>query len=180
MCVVTRERHRTADLVHLVALEDQSVAVDRSGKLEGRGAWVRADKETLLALEKRGSPLARALKTDIRTEGLLDRVRASNLAYILDLLSLASRAGRLASGSDQAETAAKAGEIVAFIVASDASAKSVEAATATRGLPVYALPLDREALGLRIGKGPRAVVGLRPGGPTSPLVEQLRRMALLR
>ena len=47
MCVVTRERHRTADLVHLVALEDHSVAVDRSGKLEGRGAWVRADKETL-------------------------------------------------------------------------------------------------------------------------------------
>ena len=180
MCVVTRERHRAVDLVHLVAMEDGSIAVDRAGKLDGRGAWVRADRDTLLALEKRSSPLARALKAEVRTDGLLDRVRAANLAQVLDLLSLASRAGRLASGSDQAETAAKAGEIVAFIVASDASPKSVEAATAARGLPVYPLPLDREALGLRIGKGPRAVVGLRPGGPTSSLVEQLRRMALLR
>jgi predicted RNA-binding protein YlxR (DUF448 family)/ribosomal protein L7Ae-like RNA K-turn-binding protein len=181
-CVVTRERHRTADLVHLVPLDDGAIAVDRAGKLEGRGAWVCADRVTLAALEAKPGPLARALKRDqLRVAGLLEQVRASNLVHVLDLLSLAARSGRLASGGEQVESAARGGDLVGFVIASDASPKSVESIRAkARDVPAWTLPLDREALGLRIGKGPRAVVGIRPGGPSMALADQLRRMDRLR
>jgi uncharacterized protein len=181
MCVVTRERKRTTDLVHLVALDDGTIGVDRSGKLDGRGAWVSDDRATIATLEAKAGPLARALKHEgLRTAGLLDAVRAANLAQTLDLLSLAARSGRLASGAEQVEAAARGGELVAFVLASDASERSVEAARGgAREVPAFTVPLDRDDLGTRIGKGPRAVLGVRAGGPSKALLDQLRRMVRL-
>ena len=181
MCVVSRERRRTSDLLHLVPLPDGTLAFDRTGKLDGRGAWVTADRATIEGLEARPGPLRRALEREVRVHGLLEAARAANQAHLLDLLSLAARAGRLSSGAEQVDASARSGQLVGLLLASDASPKSVEAARKHAvEVPVWVLSLDREALGLRIGKGPRAVVGVRPGGPAAALVEQLRRMALLR
>jgi len=66
------------------------------------------------------------------------------------------------------------------VVASDASERSVATTVGSRELPVYRVALDRDALGQRIGKGPRAMVGVRAGGPAPGLLLQLRRIESLR
>ena len=180
-CVATREARPRDELVHLVALPDGTVEVDRSGRLDGRGAWVAPTRAAVATLEAKPSLLARALdRPDVRVAGLLDKVRAAAWAVALDHLSLCARSGRLASGADQVESAVRAGELAALLVASDASPRSVATVVGRRELPVFALALDREALGLRIGKGPRAMVGVRPGGPSAGLLLQLRRIESLR
>lgn len=178
--MVTRAVRPPGELLHLVIGEDGAAHVDRSGKAPGRGAWVTPTREALEELERKPGMLARALDTEgIRTAGLLEEARAVNFAAVLDLLSLAARSGRLASGGDQVRDARRGGELVALVAAADASAQSVDAARGDAELETFVVPLDRDALGHRIGKGPRAVVGIRPGGPATALVDRLRRMRAL-
>jgi len=180
-CVATREPHPRDELVHLVALPDGTVEVDRSGRLDGRGAWVQPTRAAVDALVARPGLLGRALgRPDLKLTGLLEKVQAATWAVALDQLSLCARSGRLASGADQVESALRAGELVALVVASDASERSVATTVGSRELPVYRVALDRDALGQRIGKGPRAMVGVRAGGPAPGLLLQLRRIESLR
>lgn len=180
-CIVTREAHPAEELVRLVAGPDGDVEVDYRGKLPGRGAWVRPTAAALHALEAKPAPIFRALESDrLRVEGLLARVRASNLRAVLDMMSLAARAGCLWSGADAVRDALSA-DVVGLVVASDASERSVADVTGRRpDLPVFVLPLDREELGRRIGKGPRAVVAVGRGATSGALMRELRRMTDLR
>lgn len=180
-CVVTREAHPAADLIHLVLTPEGEAVVDRSGKAPGRGAWVTPTREILEQLERRPGVLHRALEAEsVRVDDLVGQARAVTLAAALDLLSLCARSGRVASGADQVRDAARAGQLLFFVAAVDASPKSVEAArSGAPTLPVLTLPLDRDALGHRVGKGARAVLGIRPTGPSEALLRLLRRLASL-
>lgn len=186
-CIVTREEGGPRELLRLVALDDGQVLVDRSGKLPGRGAWITPTRAAFAQLEKKPGLLLRALQLEgvnpeqAGVRALLAQAQAVTEASVLDLLSLAARSGRLASGAEQVAAAVREeGGVVGLVVAADASPQSVEAARGARELPVWTLGLTREELGRRIGKGPRAVLALRAGGPTDALVRQLRRRDDLR
>lgn len=186
-CIVTRQEGGPKDLLRLVALDDGRVVVDRSGKLPGRGAWITPSRAVFAQLEKKPGLLLRALQLEgvnpeqAGVRGLLAEAQAVTDAAILDLLSLAARSGRLASGAEQVAAAVREeGGVAGLVVAADASPQSVEAAKGARELPVWTLALTRDELGRRIGKGPRAVLALRTGGPTDALVRQLRRRDDLR
>jgi predicted RNA-binding protein YlxR (DUF448 family) len=181
-CVVTREEHGPDALVRLCVGPDGRVEVDYRGKLGGRGAWVLPRREVVAQAEAKPAILRRALDApEASVEGLLERVRAANLRAMLELLSLAARAGAIAGGAEQVEGAALAGALTALVVATDASERSVAHATAAApSLPVLNVPLDRDALGQRVGKGPRAVLGLRPSAVTRALLRELRTMEGLR
>lgn len=189
-CIATREDHPQADLVRIFAgpsLEDtggplDSAYVEANNKHRdtGRGAWVLPTADAIRVLVQEPKRVARALKLPaIDTSALLERAQAMADARMLDFLSLSSRSGRLASGADAATIAVRAGDAAALLVASDASAGSVADIKGARDIPVYILPLDREALGHRIGKGDRAVIALRRGGPAADLLKWLQRRAAL-
>lgn len=178
-CAVTREEHSPDDLVRVLAGPDGVVEVDYRAKLGGRGAWLLPRRDVIETAEAKPAILRRALHAEgARTEGLLERVRAANLRAVLDSLSLASRAGCIASGGEQVDSTVRAGDAIALVVATDASPKSVP--EARPNLPILTAPLDREALGQRIGKGPRAVLALRGSSVTRTLVRELHRMQELR
>lgn len=184
-CVVTREARPQTELLRLALLPTGEVAVDRSGKLPGRGAWVVPTREALELLQSRPGMLGRAFELEnpgsLRADDLLAQARAVTRATMLDLLSLSARSGCLHSGADQVTAAVRGGQVVALLVAADASEQSVSAARGAReGIPVFRSELDREGLGRRIGKGPRAVVALGGYGPARALLEQLRRTDALR
>lgn len=183
-CVVTHEALAQRDLLRLVAVEGHAL-VDRSGKLPGRGAWVKPERAAVERLVQKPGMLGRALELEspgaLVTSDLLEQARAVTAASVLDLLSLAARSGCLASGGDSATAAVRAGEALALLVASDASEQSVASVRGARPeLEVFALPLDRESLGHKIGKGARAVVAVKRGGPATALIHQLRRTEALR
>lgn len=189
-CIATREDYPQADLVRIFAgptLDDpsgplESAYIEASNKHRdsGRGAWVLPTADAIRVLVQEPKRVARALKLpSIDTSALLERAQAMADARMLDFLSLSSRSGRLASGADAATMAVRAGDAAALLVASDASAGSVADIKGARDIPVYILPLDREALGRRIGKGDRAVIALRRGGPATDLLKWLQRRVAL-
>jgi predicted RNA-binding protein YlxR (DUF448 family) len=181
--VVTRENASPNGLVRVCLGPDNVVYVDYGARLGGRGAWLTPRRDVIATAEAKPGLLARALEAEggCVTAGLLERVREANLRSVADLLSLSARAGALASGAEQAQAAVRSGELLGLLVASDASATSLaDAQGAREDLVVWSVPWDREELGRRIGKGPRAIVALRPSAPTRALAEQLRRMQDLR
>jgi ribosomal protein L7Ae-like RNA K-turn-binding protein len=95
-----------------------------------------------------------------------------------DGLSLAAAGGGLVFGHDAVEAAARSGAIVGLLTASDASERTV-ASVRSETIPTWALPLDREALGRRVGQGTLAVIGVRDVACTVHLRRQLRRWTRL-
>ena len=66
-CVVTREQLEKKDLLRVVKSKEGIVSVDETGKLNGRGAYIKKDLETL-ELAKKNKALDRALETTISEE----------------------------------------------------------------------------------------------------------------
>jgi len=181
-CVVSREAYPPERMVHLVAGLDGFVEIDRSGKLDGRGAWVFPHLSHLNTLESKPQILAKALKAPgIKVEGLRPRVLAAAWARVLELLSLAARAGQVAGGAEQLTEALKAGQLRLVLLASDTSEESIAKIKSSSGsIPCVKMELDKEALGARVGKGPRAALGLRAGSLSRAIAEQLPRIEELR
>ena len=66
-CVVTKEKFEKKDLLRVVKSKEGIVSVDETGKLNGRGAYIKKDLETL-ELAKKNKALDRALETTISDE----------------------------------------------------------------------------------------------------------------
>lgn len=180
-CVVTREAGDPASLVRIVVGPDGEAGVDYRAKLKGRGAWLSVRRETIEEAERKPALLRRALEAPtLDTAGLLERVRAANLAAVLDFLSLCARAGALVGGAD-ALGRLRPEQVVAYVTASDSSQASLENVTKVLvDVPAFALPLDKDTLGARVGKGPRVAIAVRDASPSRALLVELRRMLALR
>ena len=66
-CVVTKEQFEKKDLLRVVKSKEGIVSVDETGKLNGRGAYIKKDLE-VLDLAKKTKALDRALDTTISDE----------------------------------------------------------------------------------------------------------------
>ena len=52
MCVVTREKFPKNELIRVVKTPEGKVIIDESGKANGRGAYLKKDKEVFLKARK--------------------------------------------------------------------------------------------------------------------------------
>jgi predicted RNA-binding protein YlxR (DUF448 family) len=179
-CVVRRERADPDALVRVFAGPDGVAHVDWHGRWKGRGAWLTCERAVIEEAQRKPGLLQRALDAgSLDVSGLLAEARGANATAVGDLLALSARAGAAVSGADALERTA-AESLVALVFAEDASEASRAAATRQfPTLPAFSPPLTREALGHKIGKGPRAVLGLRPAAPVRALIRELRRMQAL-
>ncbi|RLK62444.1 YlxR family protein [Atopobacter sp. AH10] len=66
-CVVTNSLHPKKELVRIVRQSDQTVAIDPSGKLNGRGAYIALDP-ALVAVAKEKRIFERQLEVEIRED----------------------------------------------------------------------------------------------------------------
>ncbi len=66
-CVVTKEQLEKKDLLRIVKNKDGEIFVDETGKINGRGAYIKKDLDTL-ELAKKNKALDRALETEIPEE----------------------------------------------------------------------------------------------------------------
>ena len=67
MCVVTRERFPKNELIRVVKTPEGSIIVDETGKANGRGAYLKKDKEVFLKAQK-SKILDRQLETNVPSE----------------------------------------------------------------------------------------------------------------
>ena len=66
-CVVTQERFPKQELIRVVRTPENTVEIDKTGKLNGHGAYIQKSLETLNKAKK-SKALARALEMDIPEE----------------------------------------------------------------------------------------------------------------
>ena len=165
-CILTRRPAAKDSLIRLALGPDGQVAPDVRARAPGRGAWIGVDKAALEAARANGKlrgVLARAFKTsDLAVpDDLADRVEAALRRSALDRLGLEARAGKLITGAEKVETAARRGEVHMLIHASDAAEEgrrkldqawrvgSDEQGSGRRGL---VFPADRAILSLALGR----------------------------
>jgi hypothetical protein len=180
-CAACREQENRDVLVRLVAHpETGRVVVDLAGRLPGRGVWLHARRGCLDRVVRQPGRLQVLRDGPVDASSLAVDFPAAILRAALDALSLAAASGALIGGFDLLSGALRRGEVACLVLASDASERTTsEIRSAADGIPAITLPLDRTALGARIGKGPRAALGVRPTRSTAGLLVLLRRLGEL-
>ena len=97
-----------------------------------------------------------------------------------DGLSQAAAAGALIGGHEKLKVAIAKGDILHVVTASDASSRTLEALRIVAvDIPFTELPVDRVAMGAKVGKGARAALGIRRSRSASHLLTQLHRLSKL-
>lgn len=178
-CAACREKAERDgdDLVRLVRSPDGHVVVDLRGKLPGRGAWVHARATCVAKVEQR--PGALRLGTPISATGLVGEMRSRIVNAALDGISMAQAAGAVVSGAQQLQAALSKGMLHSVLLADDASDRTVADLMDVAGEQVRMVrfPISTVDLGARIGRGPRAAVGVTSSRAGVHLRRQLRRLA---
>lgn len=63
-CIVSQTQHPKKDLIRVVLTPEDLVVIDETGRMNGRGAYVLRDLETI-AQAKKSRAIDRALKTKV-------------------------------------------------------------------------------------------------------------------
>ena len=73
-CVATLESHPKKDLLRIVKTPDDQVCIDMTGRMNGRGAYLKKSKDAVeLAIKRKA--LSRALEIDI-PQDIFDELKA--------------------------------------------------------------------------------------------------------
>jgi len=120
-CIVTRDTGPKAGLIRFVAAPDGEIVPDLAGRLPGRGIWVSADRKVLAQATAKGH-FARAARRQVRVPpDLVERVEALLAARVVELLSLARKAGQAVAGLEKTKDALVSGGAALLLQAADGS-----------------------------------------------------------
>ena len=129
-CAVTGAVRPVEELMRFVIAPDGTAVPDLKRRLPGRGIWITATRQALRVAMARKT-FARGFKREVRvasdlvetTERLIERAA-------LDALAMCHKAGRVAIGFANVETALARAPIVAVLHAAEAAADGVRKLTA--------------------------------------------------
>ena len=112
-----------AGLVRFVAGPDDIVVPDLADRLPGRGMWVTADAAALETAARKGH-FARAARRPVKAPAdLAAQVEALLAGRLVDLVSLARKAGQALAGLEKTKAALASGEARLLIQAADGSVR---------------------------------------------------------
>jgi predicted RNA-binding protein YlxR (DUF448 family) len=187
-CIVTRAERPTADLIRFAAGPDGTVVPDLGCRLPGRGAWVCADWASVAAAVKRKA-FSRSMKKDVSVPAdLADQVERLMLRRVCDALSIARKAGLVATGFTKIDAAITAGEPMALLHGSDASEDGVQKldrrfAAMCRDAgrtPIVVRDFTIEQMSLALGRANVVHAALMVGGAARSFLSEAERLARYR
>jgi hypothetical protein len=179
-CIVTGERQPQAGLIRFVVGPDGQVVPDILGRLPGRGIYVAA---SFAALDKAAGKgvFARAARQPVKVpEALTDMVEALMLRRVVDLISLARKAGEAVTGYEKVKEWLIKGRAVALIQASDGSERGKSKLRPPDGKNRYIGCLTAQEMGLAFGREHAIHGALAAGGLGQRVVEEAARLAGIR
>ncbi len=179
-CIATGEVGSTTGMIRFVVGPDSQVVPDLAGKLPGRGIWVSANRAALdLAVKKRA--FARGAKQQVTVpEGLVDAVEAGLARRVVDLLSLARKAGLAVAGYEKVRGWLQTGEAVVLLQAADGSERGKTKLRLSEEDGDYFDCMTANELGLSFGRDHAIHAALCSGGLTTRVVEDASRLSGLR
>jgi predicted RNA-binding protein YlxR (DUF448 family) len=183
-CAVSRAHKPPEELIRFVAGPDGAIVPDLARRLPGRGVWVDATREAVVAAVRKGA-FARSLKRQISVRpdlpAMVERLMARRLA---DALSIANKAGLVVAGFAKVDELITRGGAAVLVHAADAAADGVakldrkfKALADARGKPA---PIIRELTGaemsLAMGRPNVIHAAAAGGGAAHRLIEEARRL----
>ena len=125
-CVATRAVRPVEHMIRFVIAPNGEAVVDLKQNLPGRGVWVTATRSALDRALK-ANAFARGFRRDVRLAGdLVPRTERLLENAALDALAVARKAGLVAMGFAQVETALKREAVIALLHAAEAASDGVK------------------------------------------------------
>ncbi len=185
-CVVTRAVRPAEDMIRFVIAPNGQPVADLKHNLPGRGVWVTGTRSALDAAVK-ANAFARGFRRDVRLApdlvGCTERLLES---AALDALAVARKAGLVATGFVQVETALKREVVVALLHAAQAGPDGVKKLDSAlkqsrQGASVRSVRiLTSGQLDLALGRPNVIHAALLAGRATETFMARLRRLERFR
>lgn len=178
-CIVTREAAPKRGLIRFVLGPDGALVFDLAEKLPGRGLWVTADRAVLSQAVAKNA-FARAARQPVTLPpGLEDLIEGALARRVIDLISLARKAGRAVAGYEKVKGWLLTENVRALIQASDGSGRGKSKLSTPEGAR-YIGCLTAAELGMAFGRESTIHAALTGGGLTDRVILDAARLAGLR
>lgn len=183
-CIATGEVQGKQWLIRFVVGPESRIYPDVEGKLPGRGIWVSADRAALTKAAGKGL-FARAAKQPVVVPpGLVEEVEALILRRVVELISLARKAGEAVMGYEKVCDWLVKGTAAVLLQAADGSergkAKLHPPTAGADGIETFIGCLSAAELGLAFGREHVIHGALAAGGLNARVVEEAARLSGLR
>ncbi|MFI0395717.1 RNA-binding protein [Paracoccus jiaweipingae] len=178
-CLVTGEVQPKHGLIRFVAGPDGMIVPDLAEKLPGRGVWVTADRAAIDKAAAKGL-FARGAKAPVKApEGLSDLVEAGLARRVVELVSLARKAGYAVAGFEKVKDWLAQGRARVLLQASDGSERGKGKLWTPQGGRWFGC-LTAAEMGLAFGRDHAIHGALAPSGLTDKLIRDADRLTGLR
>jgi predicted RNA-binding protein YlxR (DUF448 family) len=179
-CIVTGESQPKGGLIRFGLGPDGQVVPDLLGRLPGRGFYVSADRAALERAVAKGLFARAARRPVVLPEGLVDGIEAQLARRVVDLISLARKAGEAVTGFEKVKDWLVKGQARVLIQASDGSERGKSKLRPPEGNDTFIGCLTARELGLAFGREHAIHGALAGGGLTTRVVEEAARLAGIR
>ncbi len=179
-CIASRESLPKAAMVRFAVSPDGLMTPDIEEKLPGRGCWVKSDRQSLDAAERRNL-FSRSVRSPVRTpRNLAGLVEEGLLARITRLLALARKSGNAVAGFEKAREKILAGRVRLLLQASDGSERQRAKLDRCLSVPETHICLKGCELGVAFGRDAVIHVAVQRGRLAAGMSRELCRLACLR
>ncbi len=176
-CIVTGESQPKAGLIRFVVGPDAQVVPDIMGRLPGRGMYVAADRDAIAKAATKGL-FSRAAKQVVKApEGLAEQVETLLARRVIELLSLARKAGQAVTGYEKVKDWLVKGQAIALVQASDGSERGKSKLRPPERKNGFIGCLTSQEMGLAFGREHAIHAALAAGGLGLRVVEEAARLA---
>ena len=179
-CIVTGDSGPKSGLIRFVVGPDNVLVPDLAEKLPGRGIWLSADGLAVeTAVKKR--LFARAARQEVVVpEVLLDLLLSEVRKRLIELVSLARKAGVAICGLEKVKAVLEEGSAKLLVQASDGSEREKSRLRPPNGPETYIECLNSDELGLAFGRDNVIHAALKAGGITDRVAYEAARLTGLR
>ncbi|MCR8724433.1 RNA-binding protein [Frigidibacter sp. ROC022] len=178
-CIVSGDSGPKAGLIRFVIGPEGQVVPDILGKLPGRGIYVGADRASLTKAAE-GGLFARAAKAPVVVpDGLVDAVERQLTRRLVELVSMARKAGLAVAGFEKVKDWLAKGRAKVLLQASDGSERGKSKLWTPEGGRFFGC-LTSDELGLAFGRESVIHAALAAGGLTRRVIEDAARLAGVR
>src|SRR5947207_6741427 len=185
-CVVTRSVRPIEDMIRFVIAPNGEVVADLKHNLPGRGVWMTATQSALTTAINTMA-FARGFRREVRLgANLVAGVERLLENAVLDALAMARKAGSVAMGFAQVETALRREPVIALVHAAEAASDGVKkldsALRQNRQVGTVAIIriLTAAQLDLALGRPNVIHAALLAGRATEAFMGRLRRLERFR
>ena len=180
-CIVSGESQPKAGLIRFCIGPDGAVVPDLLNRLPGRGIYVAADRAAIAKAAAKGL-FSRAARQPVKApDGLPDLVESLLARRVVDLISMARKAGEAVAGFEKVKDWLLKDKAKILVQASDGSERGKDKLYPPDGDESRFIGcLTSGELGLAFGRERAIHAALAAGGLTTRVVEEAARLAGLR